>query len=500
MEPMSGARIWSGDLARRSTVDGTSPSAILPLVAALLLLGVGRQQSSELSQFAALLQHLAALTAAAAPLILAHVIGSKAPQRGAVLTWAATFTVYPFAAHLLNSPHLLSTIEWIVVGIASATSLFLEQRSRTNILASLRRLPLTLDGVALVLWALWTIAASSLFIATPDPVENQPLDVWFDGQRIVDHPLLFASYLGQFALAAGMVFGFYWLCRHLLVRRVLAERGWISFFAGSLILWLLYTPIACSIVLLMPLNTADWSLIPSETANPFLPANYRFAAMVWVVVCPIVLASERLLALVDAADTRHARVRAELQLLQQQVNPHFLFNTLNTLYALCLSDNAASAQAIVKLSDLLRYSIYEAESDWVPLEGEIAHLRNYLELQLLRFNGNCRIEGRFPESLDGACVPPQMLIMLVENMFKHGVERSLEPVNISLDLSIVEGRMQFCCVNSPHDPATAPVSPGLGLINLRRRLELLCNDDFDLDSGPTPGSWTARLALKVRTC
>lgn len=486
---------WVTEQARRA-----APLSLLPLVAALLVLAVQRQQASDSSDWAAFAGNLVSLALAAAPLILAHLLVSRTPGRSTLIGWSIVFGLYPFAAALLGWTSLLSTGEWLVVAASSAASLFLEQRSPTNMLASLRRLPLTLDGVALALVALWALAASSLFIATPDPVANQPLKVWFDGQRIIDHPLLFASYLAQFSTVAALVFGYYWTCRHLLVRRLLRQRGWISFFAGSAIVWLLYTPLACSLVLLLPLNTADWSLIPSEVPNPFLPANYRFAVMVWVVICPIVLASERLLALANAADIRHAQARAELQLLQQQVNPHFLFNTLNTLYALCLSDNGASAEAVVKLSDLLRYSIYEISDDWVPLDGEIAHLRNYLDLQLLRFSSHCRLEAHWPEGTGGRCVPPQLMIMLLENAFKHGVERSSRPVTIRLDLTIEGDRMTFRCINSVDEGGGDPAEPGLGLTNLRRRLELLCGEDFLLESGPTPGGWAATMSLELRPC
>lgn len=494
---------WSqdSDLAARDILRCRTVSLpVLPLAAALLLLAVNRQQALESADWATFLDHGMSLALAASPLILAHLLAWRVSRPATLAFWAVAFALYPFAVGMLEGAWRLHGIEWFALAVASATSLFLEQRSPTNMLAPLRRLPLTLDGVMLVLLALWALAASSLFIATHDPVANQPLKVWFDGQRILDHPLLFASYLGQFGLMAGLVFGFYWLCRHVLVRRVLRQRGWISFCAGSLVLWLLYTPIACSIVLLLPLNTRDWSLIPSEVPNPFLSANYRFAIMVWVVICPVVLASERLLAQAREADNRHAQVRAELQLLRQQVNPHFLFNTLNTLYALCLSNNPASAQAIVKLSDLLRYSIYEVEGDWVPLDGEITHLRNYLDLQLLRFSNHCRVEANWPASTEGLCVPPQLLIMLVENMFKHGVERSQSQVAIRLDLSVEAGRMEFRCTNSPHDAAGDPIEPGLGLTNLRRRLELLCGQDFVLESGPAADRWRAKLVLDLRPC
>lgn len=473
---------------------------LMPLVAAILLIAIHRQQMTGAADWGSFLVQFAAAVLASFPLMVVHGAALKLERQAALASWVIVFGLYPLLEGQFGWNFLLRQQEWLILAVLSGLSLLFEQQDRANMLAWLRHVPVTFDGSIIALLALWVLAASSVFIATPDPVNNQPLSIWFDGARIAGHPWLFASYILQFSIMAALIYGYYWLCRHLLVRRALRERGWVSFFASSLGLWLIYTPLACSIVLLMPLNTIDWALIPSETPNPFHPDNFRFSAALWVLICPIVLASERLLALANAAMSHHEQVRAELQMLQQQINPHFLFNTLNTLYSLCLKDNASSAQAIVKLSDLLRYSVYDARDDWVPLDGEVDHLRNYLDLQLLRFGAHCRVDARWPDGAGQYQVPPQLLIVLVENTFKHGVERSDQPCTVTLHLTIADGRMDFRCTNSPLPDIVPSSVPGLGLANLRRRLELICEDDFRLESMPKSDAWLAQLELGLRRC
>jgi hypothetical protein len=217
---------------------------------------------------------------------------------------------------------------------------------RGRILSIVRRSPITLDNAVFAVIALWTLAATSLFASTPDAVNNQPLRIWVDADRFVSNPLEVVSYLLQFTIVAGLLWGFYWINRYVLIRRVLHKEGWIALAFASLATWIVYTPLAGQLILFLPLNPPHWSLLPSENHNPFDTANYGFTFILWATITPVILASERLLAERSEAMGRHAQVRAELQVLQQQINPHFLFNSLNTVYVLCLKNSAASAEAL----------------------------------------------------------------------------------------------------------------------------------------------------------
>lgn len=474
--------------------------AVLPVAAALLLATLDRHQAMEASGWTGFLTLLATIAAAGLPLAAAHLFALRSRVWPALAAWLMAFVAYPVAATAFGGDSFPLAPRHFLIAAAFSPAALLASAGKSRIAALAHRLPLTLDGVALGLLAAWALAATSLFGSTADAVNNQPLRTWFDGERLLHHPLEFAGYLIQFVLVAALLFGFYWVCRHVLVRRVLKRHGWVAFALASLCLWIVYTPLACSLILLLPVNPPDWSLLPSEDHNPFDPLNYGFSFIAWIVIVPVVLASERLLAERREALARQERTRAELNLLQQQINPHFLFNSLNTIYALCLNDRPASAEAVVKLSDLLRYAVYEGQADWVGLDQEIAYLGTYIDLQQLRFGTRCQVSCRWPEDAERLRIPPLLLIMLVENAFKHGVEPVDGAVAVAIDLTVTGATMHFSCTNSPIRPDLGAAPAGLGLANLRRRLELLFDGRFVLESTASGEAWRARLECELRPC
>lgn len=476
------------------------PLRLLPIAAAVLLAALDRQQAISGTGWASFLSFLAAAALAAIPLAAAHLLAERLRTVPAMALWGLGFSVYPVLALKLGGGACpLSARHFVIAAVFSAAAL-LAGSGKGRIAGLLHRLPLTLDWVAAGLLAIWAVAVTSLFGSTPDAVNNQPLQVWFDPGRLIAHPLEFASYFIQFGFAAALLFGFYGICRHVLVRRVLASRGWIAMALAGLSLWIVYTPLAASLILLLPLNPPDWSLLPSENHNPFDPVNYGFTLIATSIILPIVLASERLLAQRREALGQHERVRAELQMLQQQINPHFLFNSLNTVYALCLQGGPQGAEAVAKLSELLRYAVYRGQDEWVGLDDEIAHLGTYIDLQMLRFGSRCVVTCAWPDQPTGLRIPPMVLLTLVENAFKHGVEPIDGLVTVHIELELAGPQLRFECRNAPL-PAAQPASPnGLGLGNLRRRLELLFDGRFILTSAAEGDAWVARLECGLRPC
>jgi hypothetical protein len=474
---------------------------ILPVFSALLLAALDRQQAAAGGDWLGFLGLLIQSLMAGLPLFAVHILASRTSRFSAITIWIAGFVLYPWAMIYLalgNFP--LTERHCTIAAIFSAISLLSGLGGRGRILSIVRRSPITLDNAVFALLALWTLAATSLFASTPDAVNNQPLRIWFDADRFVSNPLEVLSYLLQFTIVAGLLWGFYWINRYVLIRRILHKEGWIALAFASLATWIVYTPLAGQLILFLQLNPPHWSLLPSENHNPFDPTNYGFTFILWATITPIILASERLLAERSEAMGRHAQVRAELQVLQQQINPHFLFNSLNTVYALCLKDSAASAEAVVKLSDLLRYAVYDGQKEWGRLDEEIAYLRNYIDLQLLRFGSRCQVTCNWPGDASQYSLPPLLLIMLVENAFKHGVEPLDDTSVVEINLSITNARMLFTCINVPTTTQAHENSSGLGLHNLRRRLELIFGDDFVLWSGRGDDGWRAELELELRQC
>ena len=163
----------------------------------------------------------------------------------------------------------------------------------------------------------------------------------------------------------------------------------------------------------------------------------------------------------------------ELALLKAQVNPHFFFNTLNNIYSLVYRKSDDAPAALLKLSEIMRYMLYESKTDTVPLPKELEHLENYLELEKLRLKDPDFISYDLEGDPDRKMIPPMLLLSFVENAFKHGKKRVENP-GITIKLKIDQDRLNFMVANyTLGEQADGKESGGIGLKNITRRLELL---------------------------
>ncbi|WKK64582.1 sensor histidine kinase [Lutimonas zeaxanthinifaciens] len=170
--------------------------------------------------------------------------------------------------------------------------------------------------------------------------------------------------------------------------------------------------------------------------------------------------------------------KTELSLLRTQINPHFFFNTLNNLYALTVKNSDQAPEVILKLSDMMRYTIYEGEKDLVKLQDEIDYLKNYIELHKIRYRKS--VDIKFDHDIDNSItVAPLLYIILLENAFKHGVETLAENAFIHIDLFEKDNFIYFVIENN-FDPNEVKASNGIGLKNLKRRLSLLYENKHEL--------------------
>lgn len=176
----------------------------------------------------------------------------------------------------------------------------------------------------------------------------------------------------------------------------------------------------------------------------------------------------------ETMELQQQKLSAELQLLKSQVHPHFLFNTLNNLYSFTLHESHKAPEIVLKLSQLLRFMIYESKAPLIPLGSEIGILKDYIELEQLRYGNRLDMSLSFTGDIHGKMIPPLLLLPLIENSFKHGTSRQLDQCWISLDLHVDSNKLDMKLVNSL-DPNATPVEghKGLGLQNVKRRLELL---------------------------
>lgn len=173
-------------------------------------------------------------------------------------------------------------------------------------------------------------------------------------------------------------------------------------------------------------------------------------------------------------DVERQKMEAELKALKAQVNPHFFFNTLNSIYALSLEKSDKAPELILKLSDLMRYVIYEASDDTVSLEKQLEFLESYIYLERQRAPEHLRIGFRVRGHRYDLAVAPLLLIAFIENAFKHGSkDKHLRPyIDIDLDLTR-ENRIIFTVENTIEPGYTGGKQGGVGLVNVRKQLELL---------------------------
>lgn len=195
----------------------------------------------------------------------------------------------------------------------------------------------------------------------------------------------------------------------------------------------------------------------------------------------------------------HIHMQAELQNLKSQLNPHFLFNTLNNIYSLIQIDTDRAQQTVHDLSRLLRYVLYDSSQPTVPLRAEIDFLRDYIELMRIRLPRHVRLRVELPEGASETPVAPLLFISLVENAFKHGVSND-RPSHIFISIREQESELIGEIENScfPKSAETDRSGSGIGLKNLVKRLEMIYPGRHGFTFGQSGETYRARLSLKPR--
>lgn len=189
-------------------------------------------------------------------------------------------------------------------------------------------------------------------------------------------------------------------------------------------------------------------------------------------------------------------LKKELSLLKNQINPHFLFNTLNNLYALSLEESEDTPRVILKLSELMRYAVYECKEPFVSIEKEVKYLDNYLALQQIRQHEDCRII--FDKSIEDSSVKiaPMILIVLVENAVKHGVESMSEGAFVHIQLRVDSEKITFRVENNVKEMEPGKEG-GLGLENVKRRLSMIYGNAYSFETQKMNDRFIANLEISL---
>lgn len=195
-------------------------------------------------------------------------------------------------------------------------------------------------------------------------------------------------------------------------------------------------------------------------------------------------------------------MQSELRFLKSQINPHFLFNTLNSLYALTLKKSDLAPDIVLKLSEMMRYMLYECNEKWVLLSKEVNYVANYLELERIRQGNRVDMSFEVVGNVSDQKIAPLMFIPFIENCFKHGLGNQISRGFVDIRLAVRSDELDLRIENSKAEAMPKQLharSGGIGLVNVRRRLDLLYPNRYRLSVDDTPSSYTVNLFLKLET-
>jgi two-component system, LytTR family, sensor kinase len=193
------------------------------------------------------------------------------------------------------------------------------------------------------------------------------------------------------------------------------------------------------------------------------------------------------------------KVAAELQLLKSQVQPHFIFNTLNNIYMLSLKGSAQTSDMIYRLSALLSYMIYDSKQDTIEFNKELEYIKNYIDLEKIRYGERLDIQLNVFSNTKNIRVPPLLILPLVENAFKHGVSNEVDNSWIHIDITLKKNKLTFKIENSFNEAQIVQTQfgSGLGLVNLRKRLDIFYPDGYELKIMQDESSYLVTLKLDL---
>jgi two-component system, LytTR family, sensor kinase len=222
---------------------------------------------------------------------------------------------------------------------------------------------------------------------------------------------------------------------------------------------------------------------------------YNMAAIFFFGICRHVYMYVQLIR--STQKLRIEKQEAELNYLKSQTNPHFLFNTLNNIYALAKDKSDLAPESIMRLSKILRFMLYETSGKYIAVEDELKIISDYIELERLRYDESLKVNFNYDVEDMKQSLPPLLLIPLVENAFKHGASESRGRPYIDVHLNVKNRQLFLVVINSDESPGSdATIKENIGLSNLRRQLELLYTD-YSLEVHKNAREFNATLKINL---
>lgn len=265
------------------------------------------------------------------------------------------------------------------------------------------------------------------------------------------------------------------------------------------------TPYFLGVLILLVLHWFVQWKIKSTLIFEFKVNLFDFRTLIPVLFISSMATLSSILSYLQRQDEFYKELKAEktvseLAFLRSQISPHFIFNVLNGLVYLIRTNAQLAEETTIKLSKMIRYVLYESDSRQVVLSQEVDYLRNYIELQTIRFGEDVEIDFQIEGQFKDQVIEPMLLIPFVENAFKHGIGMAKDPF-IAIRLRCESDILIFEVQNkiTPEQPEARDKQSGIGLKNVQRRLELLYPHEHQLEINSHPPIFTVRLQLTLKT-
>ncbi|MEN0004954.1 MAG: histidine kinase [Bacteroidota bacterium] len=274
--------------------------------------------------------------------------------------------------------------------------------------------------------------------------------------------------------------GFSYLVAYWLLPKYLYPRRYLAFLASYLFFFVVFS----GLLIVVDINFVYPVILKQKIYNGFFAD-----AVHWCI--QLIHISGLVVAIKFLQNFRHEQARlfalqkekieTELKYLKNQVRPHFLFNTLNSLYGMVLENHPNSAESIVTLSDMMSYMLYESEEEYVSLQRELQHIQDYIQMEKLRYQRKLLLEVEWPEAMPDLLIVPHLLLPFVENAFKHGPGKN--PMQSSIYVSVqVSGNMLELCIQNTYksDAIGEQGASGIGLETVQKRLQMRYPNRYQL--------------------
>ncbi|MFK7937590.1 MAG: sensor histidine kinase [Saprospiraceae bacterium] len=335
----------------------------------------------------------------------------------------------------------------------------------------------------------------------------------FFTQRVVYHSIMWLFLLLFLLLINGMNQGFFFTLTNQLVSlffyaiiiyfnlfylipNYLTKKKFLNYSLLLIASVLVITPIK---VMALYLKFTNYPAAQQELVNSL---HYNFLVTYFIVGSSTIfkIVTDWVRHLRERQELQTQTMQSELRFLKSQINPHFLFNTLNNLYALTLKKDDKAPEIVIKLSEMMRYMLYECNEKQVMLSKEVQYIQNYLDLERLRQKKDVNINFEVQGNISDQRVAPLMFIPFLENSFKHGLNASIDRGFVNIYLNVENKEIDFFIENSKA-PALPQISHkrsgGIGLVNVRRRLDILYPGRHELSVSDEPNTYGVNLNLEL---